>query len=261
MTNLEVFDEFVVNGYNMSDPSIKLKYDHSHRVAEAAEIIGKSVGLDEKLSYDIGLLHDYARFEQWKRFASYKDMLTIDHGDLAETMLFDEGGIKAFDIDSKDYDVVRLAVKFHNKKYIDYDEIDRLYNEKGCYLDKQTFIKYCLLARDADKQDLFIRIIDCNLKMGYSGEGYTMECLQALKNHSIVDTKHTNTVLDRLFVFIGFLYDINFSVTYSLFSLDDYFDSILNKYGSQLNESDRALLIDVIDDFKNYYENMLREGK
>ena len=258
MTNLEVFDEFVVSGYNMLDPSIRLKFDHSHRVAEAAEIIGKNIGLDAKLSYDIGLLHDYARFEQWKRYASYKDMLTIDHGDLAETMLFEQGDIKKFDIEEKDYDVVRLAVKFHNKKYIDYDAIDKLYNEKGCYLDKQTFINYCLLARDADKQDLFVRIIDCNLKMGYTGSGYTPACLEALKNHSIVDTRNTNTVLDRLFVFVGFLYDVNFKITYSLFDLSSYFDSILNKYGKDLNASDRVLLVEVIEDFKVYYENELR---
>ena len=259
MTNLQVFDEFVLSGYDIADPSIKRKYDHSHSVAIAAGIIGKSIGLDEKLSYDIGLLHDYARFEQWKQYHSYKDNLTIDHGDLAEQMLFNENHIKKFDVLSRDYDVVKFAVKYHNKKDIDYAAIDEFYATSECYLDKQTFINYCLLARDADKQDLFIRIIECDLTMNYSGEGYTPACLEALKNHKLVDVKDTHTVLDRLFVFMGFLYDINFSVTFTLFSLDEYFNSILNRYGKDLVENDRKLLIEVIEDFKNYYENVLRK--
>lgn len=259
MTNLEVFDSFVLSGYDILDPSIKRKYDHSHKVATAAGIIGKSVGLDEKLSYDIGLLHDYARFEQWKVYKSYRDNLTIDHGDLAEQMLFVDNHIEKFDVAPRDYDVVRFAVKYHNKKYVDYAAIDEFYINNDYYLDKQTFINYCLLARDADKQDLFIRIIDCDLTMNFAGDGYTPACLTALKEHRLVDTRDTHTVLDRLFVFIGFLYDINFSVTFTLFSLDEYFNSICNRYGKDLNSEDKKLLLEVIEDFKNYYENVIRK--
>ena len=256
MSNLEVFNNYVKSGYNLNDPSISLKLDHSIRVADAALKLGKHEGLNEKLCYDIGLLHDFARFEQWKRFASFKDFLTIDHGDLGVELLFEQNYIELFDVDKKDYEVIKFSVKNHNKKEINFAEIDKFYEDNDYYLSKEEFITYCNISRDSDKIDLFYRIGEGNLKMGYTLSGYTEDCLREVLNHTQVDVTKTATILDRLFVFIGFLYDINFKYTFELVDLDKYFYAITNIYGASLNEEDKKTLNFVIEDFKKYYKNM-----
>ena len=92
--------------------------------------------------------------------------------------------------------------------------------------------------------------------MGYTLSGYTEDCLKEVLNHTQVDVTKTATILDRLFVFIGFLYDINFKYTFELVDLDKYFYAITNIYGASLNEEDKKTLNFVIEDFKKYYKNM-----
>lgn len=56
--------------YDLSDPKIKLKYDHTFRVANLCERIAKGNLLSEDdcaLAWLTGILHDIGRFEQVRR--------------------------------------------------------------------------------------------------------------------------------------------------------------------------------------------------
>ena len=62
----QVFAEYT-SKYNASDPKIKLKIDHTYRVAVLAERIAKTVtgvSIDIDLAWTMGMLHDIGRFEQ-----------------------------------------------------------------------------------------------------------------------------------------------------------------------------------------------------
>ena len=48
---------------------------------------------DNKITMLVGLLHDYARFEQYTKYQTYSDIKSIVHGDLAIKRLFNENEI------------------------------------------------------------------------------------------------------------------------------------------------------------------------
>ena len=57
------------DNYNSSDPKIKLKIDHTYRVADLCERIAMTApGADKDLAWLSGMLHDIGRFEQVRRY-------------------------------------------------------------------------------------------------------------------------------------------------------------------------------------------------
>ena len=88
--NFDAFDEYAMK-YDMNIKEIAYKYNHSYRVVHQAEEISRSIELDEEekdLASLIALLHDIARFEQWKRYKSFSDTKEFDHGDEGVKILF-----------------------------------------------------------------------------------------------------------------------------------------------------------------------------
>ena len=113
----EQFTKYVYT-YDILDEEIAKKYYHSLRVMD----ISRQIALDNKLSSIdielasiIGLLHDYSRFEQWDKFHTYNDTLSINHGDLAILRLFKEYEIKKYYSKEIYYDIIYDAIKYHNK--------------------------------------------------------------------------------------------------------------------------------------------------
>ena len=85
--------------YDISNVNIRLKIDHTYRVAAIAEQIAKSVGLGEYnvgFCWLLGMLHDIGRFEQYTRFGTFKDAESLDHAELGANILFNDGLITSF---------------------------------------------------------------------------------------------------------------------------------------------------------------------
>ena len=86
----DAFDSYV-NGFDLNNPKIRLKYEHTYHVAENCEEIAKDVfgkeaaafAGDSRLAGEtaedtawlIGMLHDIGRFEQLKRYDTFNDRL------------------------------------------------------------------------------------------------------------------------------------------------------------------------------------------
>ena len=63
----ETFREYT-DAYDATDEKIKLKIDHTYRVAELCERIAKAEQMEKTevdLAWLLGMLHDVGRFEQW----------------------------------------------------------------------------------------------------------------------------------------------------------------------------------------------------
>ena len=76
--------ENYIKNYDMTDQDIKYKYNHSYRVMKKSEYLSNKLNLsktDKELAKIIGLYHDIGRFEQDKRYDSFNDKKTFDHGD------------------------------------------------------------------------------------------------------------------------------------------------------------------------------------
>lgn len=136
------------SGYNATDPKIKLKIDHTYRVAELCELIARDLKLDEyetDVAWLTGMLHDVGRFEQIKRYNTFNDAQSVDHANFGADLLFKEGLIDIY-VDGFHDDkygiIVENAIRNHSAFRID----ERL--------DDYT-VMFCNILRDADKVDIF----------------------------------------------------------------------------------------------------------
>ena len=135
--------------YDSSDIKIRLKVEHTYRVAEIARRIAASLHLDEEAvdyAWLLGLLHDVGRFEQVRRFGTFVDKDSVDHAQLGADILFKDGLIRQFvsetALSAEQMAVAETAIRLHNKLTLP----DALEKETQLYTD---------LLRDADKVDIF----------------------------------------------------------------------------------------------------------
>ena len=146
--------------YNDKDPKIRLKIEHTYRVAGLSQRIARSLSLPEgdvDLAWLIGMLHDIGRFEQLRRFGTFKDADSIDHARFGVELLFQDGLLGKFvpclkgrNVLSKDSNpavsILHDAIWNHSAYRI----------EEGMDSRKEMF---CNIIRDADKVDIF-KVID-----------------------------------------------------------------------------------------------------
>ena len=139
---IAAFREYV-SAYDADDIKIKLKTDHTFRVAAFCHRIAKGEGLDTELSWLCGMLHDIGRFEQVRRFGTFNDALSVDHAVFGADLLFKEGLIGRFVTDLSDEErcTVETAIRLHSRYRLP-DGIP------------EGRLKYCKLLRDADKIDI-----------------------------------------------------------------------------------------------------------
>ncbi|NCB92946.1 MAG: HD domain-containing protein [Clostridia bacterium] len=140
---IKTFDDYV-SDYDLSDAKIKLKYIHTGEVAKNAERIAESLALskeDQELCWEIGMLHDIGRFEQLRRYDTFMDADSIDHAEFGADLLFKEGLIERFDLDTSQYDELEQAVRYHSR-----------YRLPEGLSDRQVTL--CQIIRDADKVDI-----------------------------------------------------------------------------------------------------------
>ena len=74
--------------YDPDDPKIKLKINHTYRVADLCERIARTVpGADTDLAWLMGMLHDIGRFEQVRRYGTFMDAKSVDHAAFGADLL------------------------------------------------------------------------------------------------------------------------------------------------------------------------------
>ena len=213
-----------VENYDLEDENIKRKKFHSLRVMEISERIAKSLKLNQEeieLATLIGLLHDIGRFEQYKRYSTFNDLQSIDHGDLGAHIL--DNDLRKY-IETDEYDnIIKTAIKNHNKYKIE----EELNNKE------EIFAK---IIRDADKIDIFFEAYT----QFWSGKEKEIEeskisdevleefkkCTSIKKNSS---TSYYNSV-NKVILIIAFAFDINFEISFKILKEEDYINKILSKY-------------------------------
>ena len=134
-----------VKKFNFNNYKIKGKYMHSFSVMKMCVYIAKKLKLskeDIEIAKQIGLLHDIGRFEQVKRYNTFNDAISVNHGEFAVKLLFEENYIDNFNIPKENYDIIKVAILNHNK-----NEIDANLSERELLFSK--------IIRDADKIDIF----------------------------------------------------------------------------------------------------------
>lgn len=119
---------------------ILLKRDHSLRVHALASRIVRAEGLEPSQLYvAAALLHDIGRFSQYERFGTYRDDVSVDHGQEGAEVL--RAGRFALECSPEERACLLEVVRLHNKKTLP-PGLDPL------------IASVCHVVRDADKLDI-----------------------------------------------------------------------------------------------------------
>lgn len=213
-----------VENYDLEDENLKRKKFHSLRVMEISNKIANSLKLSQEeieLATLIGLLHDIARFEQYKRYNTFNDLQSIDHGDLGAHIL--DNDLRKY-IETDEYDnIIKRATKNHNKYKI----------EEGLNSKEEIFTK---IIRDADKIDIFFEAYT----QFWSGKEKEIEeskisdeVLNEFKSCTTIKRRKNSNYKDSInnvISIIAFIFDIYFEISFQILKEEDYINKILSKY-------------------------------
>ena len=226
--NLENAKEKFINyteTYNLKDENIKRKQQHSLRVMKISEQIATKLKLDKEqiqIATLIGLLHDIGRFKQYTEIGLGDNKEGFDHGNYGVKILFEDGMIRKF-IETDQYDeIIKKAIKNHNKFAI----------EDGLTQEELLFAK---IIRDADKIDII-----------YESEYIFYKGQEELINQSILTEKIYNQFMKKTLVkkeknvslkfiddivcVLAFIFDINYKTSFEILKEKNYISKILNRY-------------------------------
>lgn len=221
---LEAFRRYVEN-YDIEEEKIRLKVEHTYRVSGLCQKIAESINLskeDVDLAWLIGLLHDIGRFEQLRRYGTFIDEVSMNHGAYGAKLLFDEGRIREYVKDSKEDKLIWEAVNSHNAYRIPED------------LDRRTGM-FCHIIRDADKIDILKVNVDFPLEEIYnvtSGElknaQITEAVMQCLREEKAVLKALKKTVADNLAGHISLVFELVYPVSLNLVKKQGYLERMMH---------------------------------
>lgn len=220
-----VFKEYVSN-YNLQDGKIALKVAHILRVSELSKKIATSLNLSEediKLAELIGLLHDIGRFEQVKRYNTFIDKISINHGEYGVKILFGDNLIEKFNVDEKYYKIIKTAILNHNRSKIEENlTVQELLHSK--------------IIRDADKLDCFYVLLTYDIKNTYGcsaedmqNETFSNEIIREFKEDHMIDYKKRATYGDIWISHMAYVFDFYYKSSYIVIKEKDYLNKLTQK--------------------------------
>ena len=220
----KVFAEYVKN-YNAEDSKVKLKIEHTYRVAGLSEAIAKSIGLSGEaleLAWLIGLLHDIGRFEQLKNYGTFIDSESIDHAKYGCSILFDEGVIRDYLKNDFEDELIRTAIHWHNEYRIPEE------------LDERTKM-YCNILRDADKIDILKANCDFPLEEIYNtttevlkNEEVTKEVMDNFRERKAVLRSLKKASIDHIVGHISLTFELVYKKSLELMVSQGYLQELLD---------------------------------
>lgn len=219
------FKEYVSN-YNLQDGKIALKVAHILRVSELSKKIATSLNLSEediKLAELIGLLHDIGRFEQVKRYNTFIDKISINHGEYGVKILFGDNLIEKFNVDEKYYKIIKTAILNHNRSKIEENlTVQELLHSK--------------IIRDADKLDCFYVLLTDDIKNTYGcsaedmqNETFSNEIIREFKEDHMIDYKKRATYGDIWISHMAYVFDFYYKSSYIVIKEKDYLNKLTQK--------------------------------
>lgn len=271
---INAFAEYVRN-YDPSDEKIKLKIDHTYRVAGLCQRIAESLGLSEPdvdIAWFLGMLHDIGRFEQIRRFGTFNDAQSVDHAEFGADLLFKEGLIRKFaegyyeecelarsgneeaeqiiknnEHHNKDTGLLEMAIRQHNK-----------YRVKEALTERQRM--FCDILRDADKVDIFKVNADIPMEIIYDvtteelkNGVITKEVLESFYKKETVLKSVRRSAVDHIVGHISLLFELVYKESYRQAREQGYVYKLLD-FKSDVPEVNAEF-----DDMRKYVDEFLME--
>lgn len=243
-----------ISKYNPENARIALKIDHIYRTAEKSKWLATKLNLSNEdilLAELIGLLHDIGRFEQIKKYNTFVDKDSINHGMYGVKVLFEDNLIRNFIEDTQYDEIIKKAILNHNRSTISQTN------------SKRELI-HCKIIRDADKLDIFNVLLIDKLEAAYPFEKYEKEHIsKEIKddfiNYHEINYLQRKTCADILVSHIAYIFDINYLYSIMEIKENDYINKLINRYNAEET--------DTIEDLKDiskiaykYIQEKIEEG-
>ncbi|MDQ7031240.1 MAG: HD domain-containing protein [Desulfonauticus sp.] len=211
---------------------IFLKEEHSLRVYDNALNIVKVEKCSEKLKFCVefaSLFHDLGRFEQYKRYKTFKDSESVNHAVLGYNILTSQDFWKDLPEEFKKY--IGIAILMHNRLHVSHK-----FPENISFVIK--------VVRDADKLDIF-RVILEHLLNSQDNEVITLhleddkqkispEIIADLEAGKLVDYNKMRYVNDFKLLLASWVYDFNFAYTYKTVLEQGYLEKLFSLLPNRL---------------------------
>jgi len=194
-------------------PMLKIKLDHSARVADNAAGIGKDLGFDQadvRSARMLGLFHDIGRFTQFADHQTFRDELSFNHGQRGAHIMEKCPALAV--CSAKDRRRIIAGICHHNRANL----------PKELEPDILEFVK---LARDADKLDIFfvlynswengdvLKSPDIMLRVKLDGPVNPL-ALEEIKRKQTVSIGNVKSLADIFLLQLSWVYDLNFRPSY-----------------------------------------------
>lgn len=243
----KAFAEYVKN-YDIENDKIRLKVEHIERVSQTAKKLATKLELEDediKLAELIGLLHDIGRFEQLKKYNTFVDRDSINHGEFGVHVLFNEkdGIIRNFIGDNQYDDIIKKAILNHNKDVIDIP--------KDLTPRKLLHTK---IIRDSDKIDIlnlltFEKKETAWEKADLSDDIISDEIYKEFMEQKRIDYGHRKSGADVLVGHFAYVFDFNFPESLELVKQNNYFEKIYKRF--EFNN------IETMDKYRKIYKKVV----
>lgn len=220
----KVFHEYT-DHYDLTDDKVRLKVEHTYRVADLCERIAvaeKMSEYEQKLAWLLGMLHDVGRFEQLRRFHTFVDAQSVDHAALGADILFHEGHIRDYVQEVDEDTLIETAVRWHSAYRLPED------------LDERTR-KFANILRDADKIDILKVNVDFPLEEIYNttteklrNDEISEEVLKSFYEHHAVLRSLKKTSVDHVAGHCSLVFELVFPESLRIVREQDFIWKLLD---------------------------------
>lgn len=215
--------------YDINDPKIRLKVEHTYRVADFSERIARSIAdeymlndKDIELAWTIGMLHDIGRFEQVRRYGTFWDADSVNHAEFGADIIFGNE-INGFKVELDEPRTVEAAIRNHNRLRISDEVTDRE-------------MVFCKIIRDADKIDILRVNVEFTVEEIYNvSEDELLNSrisddvfASALEGHA-VDRALRKTPMDAVVGHASMMQELYFDESRKMVKEQGYFKQLLDK--------------------------------
>ena len=222
--------------YRTYGEPVLLKIRHTLRVRDHCLDLADSIALqseDRLLAEACGLLHDIGRFEQWKRYGTYNDARSADHGDLGAEVLLENGLLNSYPAPERD--LILNTVKYHNKLSLPETMTgrDRLFS---------------FITRDADKLDILYSCAEGLIDSGAGTAAISEPVFCAVLENRIVPNSLLAAKADRIAFRIAFAYDLHFRRSAGILQENDLIGRMVRRCKEESRNEQLKTQLEILED-------------
>jgi hypothetical protein len=211
---------------NMADNrNIALKEKHTRLVCENMNFLTKGLALDDSdrwTAQAIALLHDLGRFEQYRRYSTFRDDISINHAALGVKILKDGNVLEM--VHEEERRTICLAISLHNV----FRPPDSLSGRD---------LLFTQLIRDADKLDIWrvfaeYYVMPETERASAVGLGFpdlpdsSPDVLRSLQQREMVNLSLLKSLNDFKLLQLSWVFDLNFPASFRLMLERGYIDGL-----------------------------------